>query len=105
MHDLAHFHDAQREQLDQALDELRAGAKRTHWIWFVFPQHVALGQSATAKRFGIHGAHHAKAYLADPTLARNLRAAFDAMLGHRDRTAEDVLGPIDALKLRSSATR
>ena len=104
MHDLDRFRDAQRDHLDTALAELAAGRKRSHWMWFVFPQHVALGRSATARHYGINGLDHARAYLADAALAANLAAAFGAMLGNEGRAAEAVLGPVDAMKLRSSAT-
>ena len=99
-----HFHDAQRRDLDRALAELRAGRKRTHWVWYVFPQLAALGRSDTAKRYGIRDAGHARAFLADGVLAGNLVAAFEALLGNRGATAEAVLGGVDAMKVRSSAT-
>lgn len=104
MPDLARFHTAQAAHLGDALAELRAGAKRTHWMWFVFPQHVALGRSPMAERFGIDGLGHARAYLADPVLAANLDAAMGAMLTNAGSPPEAVLGPVDALKLHSCAT-
>ena len=104
MHDLARFRDAQAAHLDAALAELRAGRKRTHWMWFVFPQHVALGRSGTARHYGIDGLDHARAYLADDTLSANLDAAMSAMLANAGTPPEAVLGEVDAMKLRSSAT-
>jgi uncharacterized protein (DUF1810 family) len=104
MSDLTRFHEAQARHLDTALAELRAGAKRSHWIWFVFPQLAGLGRSETARHYGIHGLDHARAYLADPVLAVNLDAAFAALLRHAGRDPEAILGPVDALKLRSCAT-
>ena len=102
--DFAHFHDAQAHQLDAALAELRAGRKRGHWVWFVFPQLAALGRSGTAKRFGLRDLDHARDYLADPRLAANLDAAFAAMLRNRGADPVAVLGAVDAMKLRSCAT-
>jgi uncharacterized protein (DUF1810 family) len=104
MSDLTRFHDAQAAHLTGALAELRAGAKRGHWMWFVFPQHRALGRSATARRYGLDGLDHARAYLADPELRANLDAAFAAILTHAGTAPEDILGAVDALKLRSCAT-
>jgi uncharacterized protein (DUF1810 family) len=104
MADLSRFHAAQAGVIDTALAELRAGRKRTHWMWFVFPQLKGLGRSATAEVYGIDGLDEARAYLADPVLSARLTAAARAMLGHAGRPAGAVLGPVDALKLRSSAT-
>jgi uncharacterized protein (DUF1810 family) len=87
-----------------ALDELRAGRKTSHWIWFVFPQIDGLGRSPTARRFAITGRAEAEAYLAHPVLGPRLRAAVDAVLGLTGTAAEEVLGPVDAQKLRSSMT-
>jgi uncharacterized protein (DUF1810 family) len=101
--DLERFIDAQRETFSVALDELRAGRKRSHWMWFVFPQLLGLGRSDTSRHFGIEGLAEARAYLAHPVLGARLRAAFEAILGAPGE-AEDILGSIDALKLRSSAT-
>jgi uncharacterized protein (DUF1810 family) len=89
---------------EQALAELAAGAKRSHWIWFIFPQHRDLGRSPTAKYFGLSGVEEAAAYAAHPVLGRRLRESIAAIARHLEagRTAEQVLGEIDALKLRSS---
>ncbi|RFU21195.1 DUF1810 domain-containing protein [Geodermatophilus marinus] len=89
---------------EQAVAELRAGAKRGHWMWFVFPQVAGLGRSATAQHFAISGLDEARAYLAHPVLGPRLEEAARALLAVRGRTAEQVLGPVDALKLRSSMT-
>src|SRR4051794_22939353 len=70
--DLQRFVDAQSQTYDQALAELRAGAKRTHWMWFVFPQIAGLGRSGMAQRFAIPGLEEARAYLGHPPLARRL---------------------------------
>lgn len=104
MADLARFRDAQQGVYDTALAELRAGRKRTHWMWFVFPQLRSLGRSPTAKRYGIADADEARAYLADPVLGPRLVEAAAAVLAHRGTPAEAIMGQVDALKLRSSAT-
>jgi uncharacterized protein (DUF1810 family) len=88
---------------EQALAELEAGRKHSHWMWFIFPQHRDLGRSATAKYYGLSGADEARAYLQHPLLGERLRACCRAILPHLQREpAEAILGPIDALKLRSS---
>lgn len=104
MPDLARFHDAQSQSFDTALAELRAGRKESHWMWFIFPQLRGLGRSPTALHYGIEDLAEARAYLADPVLGDRLRACARALLLHRDRSAEAILGPIDAMKLRSSVT-
>ena len=104
MAELTRFHEAQEQVWQQALAELRAGTKTSHWMWFIFPQLAALGRSATALRYGIADLAEARAYLADPVLRARLDACAGAMLGHAGRSPETILGPVDALKLRSSAT-
>ena len=104
MTDLARFHRAQDGVIETAMDELRRGQKRSHWMWFVFPQITGLGRSATAQKYAIQSADEASAYLADPVLGERLRRCCELLLTHRGRTAEAVLGGIDALKLRSSMT-
>jgi uncharacterized protein (DUF1810 family) len=90
---------------ERALAELRAGRKRTHWMWFVFPQLAGLGRSATAQRYAIGSLDEARAYLAHPLLGPRLRESTEALLAApADLTAHDILGDIDALKLRSSMT-
>lgn len=101
---LERFLEAQAEVWEDALAELEAGEKRGHWMWFVFPQLAVLGRSETAKRYGIADLTEAKAYLANPTLRARLEAFAEAILTHDDMSAQDILGPVDALKLRSSAT-
>ncbi len=106
-----HFHlDRFRQAQDRggcytgALAELRAGAKRSHWMWFVFPQIEGLGHSATARAYAIRSLDEARAYLAQPVLGGRLRECASALLELPERTAEQILGPIDAMKLRSSMT-
>lgn len=88
----------------QALTELRAGRKRGHWMWFVFPQITGLGRSETARHYAISGSAEARAYLGHPVLGPRLRECAGALSGLDDRDAVDVLGSVDALKLRSSMT-
>lgn len=91
----------------RALEELRAGCKRSHWMWFVFPQIAGLGRSEMAERFAISSLAEAKAYIGHPVLGPRLVECTQAVLVSADatgRSAEEMLGPIDALKLRSSMT-
>ncbi|MDI6102224.1 DUF1810 domain-containing protein [Actinoplanes sp. NEAU-A12] len=104
MADLDRFVDAQEGVHEQALAELVAGRKRTHWMWFVFPQVAGLGNSPTAQRFAIRDLGEARAYLAHPVLGPRLVACAEAMTRHRGRTAQEILGYPDDLKLRSSMT-
>lgn len=104
MHDLSRFHTAQSNVFASALSELQRGQKTSHWMWFIFPQLKSLGRSATAKHYGIEDIAQARAYLEDPVLSDRLMRAVRAVLSHPDKTALSMLGPIDALKLRSCAT-
>ena len=103
-HDLQRFVDAQRDTYDQALAELRAGQKRTHWMWFVFPQIAGLGRSGMAQRFAISGADEARAYLAHPVLGPRLVECSRALTDLDVDDPVQVMGSIDAQKLRSSMT-
>jgi uncharacterized protein (DUF1810 family) len=87
-----------------ALSELRAGRKRSHWMWFVFPQVAGLGQSPTAVFYGVAGLGEARAYLADPVLGPRLVECCEALLALGGSDPVAVLGGIDAMKLRSSMT-
>ena len=102
--DVQRFVDAQEGVYDQALGELRAGRKRGHWMWFVFPQIGGLGRSSIAQRYAISGIEEARAYLSHPVLGARLRECCEALLELPDVDPEAVLGGIDALKLRSSMT-
>lgn len=104
MSDLSRFHIAQAGSYATALQELRQGAKQSHWMWFIFPQLTALGRSATARHYGINDLDEARAYLADPDLSGRLEEAAGAVLGHPEKPVEAIMGGIDALKLRSCAT-
>jgi uncharacterized protein (DUF1810 family) len=88
---------------EQALAELLGGRKRSHWMWFIFPQHRDLGHSSTALYYGLSGVEEARAYAAHPLLAERLRQCASAILPHLAKASpEAILGPVDALKLRSS---
>ncbi|MES2445179.1 MAG: DUF1810 domain-containing protein [Pseudomonadota bacterium] len=100
--DLARFLDAQAGSYETALAEIRGGAKRSHWMWYVFPQLGGLGRSAMAQRFAIGSLAMAQAYLAHPVLGARLRECVGALPG--GRSAEQVFGAVDAMKLRSSLT-
>ncbi len=90
--------------VEEALAELRAGRKRTHWMWFVFPQLAGLGRSATAQRYAVSGLDEARAYLAHPVLGPRLVECARALTGLPTTDPVRVLGPVDAQKLRSSMT-
>lgn len=88
---------------EQALAELDDGHKRSHWMWFIFPQHRDLGRSSTAKFYGLTGIEEARAYAAHPLLGARLRQAARAILPHlAERSPQSILGAVDALKLNSS---
>ena len=102
--DLQRFVDAQEPVLADVLAELAAGAKTSHWMWFVFPQLRALGRSATAQHYGIASLAEARAYLAHPLLGARLQTCCDVLLGLDGRSAQAIFGAIDTLKLCSSMT-
>ena len=87
-----------------AVAELRAGAKVSHWMWFVFPQVAGLGVSAMAREYAISSVAEARAYLAHPVLGPRLRECARVVAGAEGRSAERIFGPVDAMKLRSSMT-
>jgi len=89
---------------DQVTRELRAGTKASHWMWFVFPQITGLGQSSVSRRYAISGLAEARAYLAHPVLGPRLAECSTIVAALANRTAEQIFGSIDALKLRSSMT-
>jgi uncharacterized protein (DUF1810 family) len=101
--DLRRFVDAQDRVHDMVLAELRAGAKRSHWMWFVFPQLRELGRSPTAVHYGIGSRDEAIAYLDHPILGPRLRECA-RLVAAADGPIERVMGHVDALKLRSSMT-
>ncbi|GIF22364.1 uncharacterized protein (DUF1810 family) [Actinoplanes tereljensis] len=101
--DLERFVVAQERMYADALAEIRAGSKETHWMWFVFPQVAGLGRSAIAQRYAISGRAEARAYLAHPVLGPRLLECATAMLEH-EKSATEILGWPDDLKLCSSMT-
>ena len=88
----------------RALAELHAGRKTSHWMWFIFPQVAGLGFSAMAQRYAISGVAEARAYLGHPVLGPRLRACTAAVAATSGSTADQILGPVDAMKLRSCMT-
>ncbi len=103
---LRRFEIAQKEggAYERALDELRAGSKRSHWMWFVFPQIAGLGHSAMSQTYAISSLDEARAYLSHPVLGARLLECASTLIGLKGPSAEEVFGPIDAIKLRSSMT-
>lgn len=103
---LERFVEAQAPVYATALGEIRRGAKRSHWMWFIYPQLVGLGRSETARFFGIRSLDEARAYLAHPVLGARLRECVAALQDITDISisAKAVFGQIDAIKLRSSLT-
>lgn len=99
-----HFVEAQRGVYDQVLDELRAGRKRSHWMWFIFPQLRVLGHSSTAQRFGLKGAREAAAYASHVVLGARLRECVVLANAVEGRTALELFGPPDDLKYCSCVT-
>ena len=103
-HDLSRFLDAQQGIYEMALSEIRQGQKRSHWMWFVFPQYAGLGVSPTSQRYAITSVAEAKEYLKDPVLGRRLLECADALLRLEGRSAQQIFGFTDDMKLRSCAT-
>jgi uncharacterized protein (DUF1810 family) len=103
-YDLDRFLVAQQPVYDDVIDELRRGRKTSHWMWFVFPQVAGLGSSAMARRFAIASLDEARAYLAHPVLGARLRECAELVLASGGRTAVEIFGSTDALKLRSCMT-
>nr|WP_315383670.1 DUF1810 domain-containing protein [uncultured Sphingomonas sp.] len=103
-YDLDRFVAAQEGSYDTALAEIRRGAKRSHWMWYIFPQIAGLGRSAMAQRYAIASLAEARAYLEHPLLGPRLRDCVSALQDLTSGTAEAVFGEIDAIKLRSSLT-
>jgi len=103
-HDLDRFLVEQQHVYEDALEELRRGSKTGHWIWYIFPQVAGLGSSPMSRRFAISSLDEARAYLAHPVLGARLRECAGIVLATPGRTAEEIFGSIDALKLRSCMT-
>lgn len=101
---LERFVAAQAAVIDRALDELRAGRKQSHWMWFVFPQLAGLGRSPTAVHYAIASLDEARAYLVHPILGERLRACTRLVLDVKGKSAHDIFGSPDELKFHSSLT-
>ena len=102
--DLDRFVAAQATSYAKALAELRAGAKRSHWMWYIFPQIAGLGHSDLARRYAIRDLAEAGAYLAHPLLGARYVESATALLAHRGSDPAAIMGGIDSIKLRSSLT-
>ena len=103
-YDLDRFLVAQEHVYAGVLDELRRGRKTGHWIWFIFPQIAGLGHSSMSQRYAIDSLDEARAYLDQPVLGARLRECAGLVLATEGRTAEEIFGPTDAMKVRSSMT-
>jgi uncharacterized protein (DUF1810 family) len=103
-HDLDRFVTAQQGTYDGVLDELRRGRKTGHWIWFIFPQIAGLGRSPMSQQYAISSLDEARDYLAHPVLGPRLRECAAIVLATEGRTAVEIFGEMDAMKLRSSMT-
>ena len=103
-YDLARFVRAQELDYDQALSEIRGGRKRSHWMWYIFPQFDGLGVSSTSRQYAIKSLAEADAYLRHPVLGPRLLESVQAVLGVEGRSAYEVFGSPDDMKLRSCAT-
>ena len=103
-YDLSRFLKAQKLDYETALAEIRAGRKRSHWIWFIFPQLKGLGFSGMADYYGIDGIGEAKAYMEDPLLSARLVEISEALLTLQSSDPRAVMGPPDDMKLRSCMT-
>jgi uncharacterized protein (DUF1810 family) len=103
-YDLNRFVEAQAINYSDAIAELRAGRKRSHWMWYVFPQIAGLGRSSMSERYAIRSEDEARAYLAHPVLGQRLIECAEAVLAIEGRSAGEIMGSPDDLKLRSCAT-
>lgn len=103
-HDLSRFVRAQADDYARALAEIRGGRKRSHWMWYIFPQYEGLGFSSTAQYYAIRSLAEARAYLSHPLLGPRLLECTEAALQVEGRSAHDIFGSPDDLKLRSCAT-
>ena len=102
--DLQRFVDAQQAVYDTVRIELSAGQKRSHWMWYIFPQLAGLGRSETARHYALSGVEEAQAYLAHPLLGQRLEECCTILTGIEGRTASAIFGYPDDLKLHSSLT-
>lgn len=103
-HELARFLEAQERDYHEALAEIRRGRKESHWMWYVFPQFLGLGASSMSRLYAIKSAAEARAYLGHPILGSRLVECAEAVLAVQNRSAHEIFGSPDDLKLRSCAT-
>ncbi len=103
-YDLNRFLAAQEDDYEQALSEVRSGRKRSHWMWYVFPQFDGLGFSSTSRRYSIKSVEEARAYLGHPVLGQRLTECVEAALGVEGKSAYEIFGSPDDMKLKSCAT-
>ena len=103
-HNLSRFVQAQEDDYEQALAEIRSGRKRSHWMWYIFPQIDGLGFSSTSRRYSIKSVAEAEAYLSHPVLGPRLVECAEAALRVEGRSAFEIFGSPDDMKLRSCAT-
>ena len=101
---LERFVKAQTNTYEVAMNEIKNGRKRTHWMWFIFPQLRILGMSSISRYYGLENFDEAKAYLAHPVLSGRLYELCGELLKHKDKTALEIFGDIDEMKLKSSMT-
>ena len=101
---LDRFVKAQTNTYEVAMNEIKNGKKRTHWMWFIFPQLRGLGVSSISRYYGLENFDEAKAYLAHPVLSGRLYELCGELLKHKDKTALEIFGDIDEIKLKSSMT-
>ena len=102
--ELERFVTEQNHDYETVLGELRRGRKTSHWIWFIFPQIAGLGRSAMSQHFAIGSLDEARAYLAHPLLGARLRECVGLLLAVEGRSTDEIFGPLDAMKVRSSMT-
>ena len=105
MNSLQRYLDAQKEDYYVALREMKEGAKRTHWMWYIFPVHKGLGSTPTAKKYWLDGQEEAKAFLAHPVLGKRLRGITKAVLTHPDKSIQSIMGSgVDTWKFKACMT-
>lgn len=102
--DLSRYLDAQAKDFEKALEEIKGGYKKSHWMWFIFPQIIGLGQSRTSVLYSIKNLDEAKAYMENETLAGNMNEICNALLELKTNDANSIFGSPDDIKLRSSMT-
>ena len=104
MINIERFLEAQEKYINTAISELQAGKKKSHWMWYVFPQIASLGYSSTAKYYGISSIEQAEAFITNPELSTHYLDCLEALLNHKHKPIRNILGGIDSLKLKSSLT-